>query len=91
MGSSCASRLLELPGFYNSWPILVGLFSCQGAAKVELHTLRRSFAVEGIAGSPGMVEGIARVVLAEDEFDKVQPGSAAMQRFSRRCPSMAAN
>ncbi len=30
--------------------------------------------VEGIAGSPGVVEGIARVVLTEDEFDKVQAG-----------------
>jgi len=29
---------------------------------------------EGIAGSPGVVEGIARVVLSENEFDKVQPG-----------------
>jgi Phosphoenolpyruvate synthase/pyruvate phosphate dikinase len=29
---------------------------------------------EGIAGSPGVVEGIARVVLSETEFDKVQPG-----------------
>jgi pyruvate,water dikinase len=30
--------------------------------------------VEGIAGSPGVVEGIARVVLSESEFDKVQAG-----------------
>ncbi len=30
--------------------------------------------VEGIAGSPGVVEGIARVVLTEDEFDRVQAG-----------------
>jgi pyruvate,water dikinase len=30
--------------------------------------------VEGIAGSPGVVEGVARVVLSESEFDKVQAG-----------------
>ncbi len=30
--------------------------------------------VEGIAGSPGVVEGIARVVMNESEFDKVQAG-----------------
>jgi pyruvate,water dikinase len=30
--------------------------------------------VEGIAGSPGVVEGVARVVLNESEFDKVQAG-----------------
>ena len=29
---------------------------------------------EGIAGAPGVAEGIARVVLNENEFDKVQPG-----------------
>ncbi len=29
---------------------------------------------EGIAGAPGIAEGIARVVLNENEFDKVQPG-----------------
>ena len=30
--------------------------------------------VEGIGGSPGVVEGIARVVLHEDEFDAVRAG-----------------
>jgi phosphohistidine swiveling domain-containing protein len=30
--------------------------------------------VEGIGGSPGVVEGIARVVLREDEFDAVRAG-----------------
>jgi pyruvate,water dikinase len=30
--------------------------------------------VEGIAGSPGVVEGVARVVLTEDEFDRVEAG-----------------
>ena len=35
---------------------------------------RQAGRVEGIAGSPGVVEGVARVVLNESEFDKVQPG-----------------
>jgi pyruvate,water dikinase len=30
--------------------------------------------VEGIGGSPGVVEGVARVVLREDEFDEVREG-----------------
>jgi phosphohistidine swiveling domain-containing protein len=30
--------------------------------------------VSGIAGSPGVVEGIARVVLTEDQFDEVRAG-----------------
>jgi pyruvate,water dikinase len=30
--------------------------------------------ITGIAGSPGVVEGVARVVLSEDEFDLVQAG-----------------
>jgi pyruvate,water dikinase len=30
--------------------------------------------VNGIAGSPGVVEGIARVVLTEDQFDDVRAG-----------------
>jgi phosphohistidine swiveling domain-containing protein len=30
--------------------------------------------VEGIAGSPGVVEGVARVVLREDEFEQVRSG-----------------
>jgi len=30
--------------------------------------------VTGIAGSPGVIEGIARVVLAEDQFDEVKAG-----------------
>ena len=28
--------------------------------------------IEGIAGSPGVVEGMARVVMSEDEFDSLQ-------------------
>src|SRR3954463_8088482 len=35
---------------------------------------RQAGRVEGIAGSPGVVEGVARVVLNESEFDKVQAG-----------------
>jgi phosphohistidine swiveling domain-containing protein len=31
-------------------------------------------AVEGISGSPGMVEGVARVVMSEAEFDSLQEG-----------------
>ena len=30
--------------------------------------------ITGIGGSPGVVEGIARVVLHEDQFDQVRPG-----------------
>jgi len=80
---TCTPTQLAFPYWIN-WGFPDEFRRSQGAAA----TAGR---VEGIAGSPGMVEGIARVVLAEDEFDKVQPGSAAMQRFSRRCPSMAAN
>ncbi|HET9415963.1 MAG TPA: PEP-utilizing enzyme [Candidatus Limnocylindria bacterium] len=34
----------------------------------------RSATVEGIGGSPGVIEGIARVVLREEQFDEVRSG-----------------
>jgi phosphohistidine swiveling domain-containing protein len=34
----------------------------------------RSAKVEGIGGSPGVIEGIARVVLQEEQFDEVRAG-----------------
>jgi pyruvate,water dikinase len=35
---------------------------------------RNAGELTGVAGSPGTVEGVARVVLSEAEFDQVQPG-----------------
>ena len=47
-----------------------------GAFPEKFHRQPRGIAgqVKGIGGSPGIVEGIARVVLREDQFDDVRAG-----------------
>ncbi len=42
----------------------------------------RSDLIEGLAGSPGVVEGIARCVSSLDEFDQVQPGEILVCRMT---------
>jgi pyruvate,water dikinase len=61
---TCTTTQLNFP-YLNLWAFPEKFYRSIGAAEAE---------VTGILGSPGTVEGVARVVLSEAEFDAVQPG-----------------
>jgi phosphohistidine swiveling domain-containing protein len=61
---TCTETQLNFP-YLNLWAFPEKFYRSIGAVEGEL---------TGILGSPGTVEGIARVVLSEAEFDQVKPG-----------------
>ena len=61
---TCTQTQLDFP-YLNLWAFPEKFLRSVGAVEGE---------VTGILGSPGSVEGIARVVLSESEFDAVRPG-----------------
>jgi pyruvate,water dikinase len=61
---TCTQTQLDFP-YLGLWGFPEKFHRGQGVNTGEL---------TGVAGSPGTVEGIARVVLSEGEFDLVQPG-----------------
>ena len=63
MGTATQTQL-DFP-YLNLWGFPEKFHRSQGRNAGEL---------TGVAGSPGTIEGVARVVLSEAEFDEVQPG-----------------
>ncbi len=61
---TCTQAQLDFP-YLNLWAFPEKFYRSIGAAEAE---------VTGILGSPGTVEGVARVVLSEAGFDQVKPG-----------------
>ncbi len=54
--------------------ILIGAATAMGNPKFHRKPAERSDVIHGLAGSPGAVEGIARLVRSVDEFGEVRDG-----------------